>query len=291
MKKKSKMHGGYIPSSHIIRLIEHLSVHQHQTPDIKIGLNSSHFPGAGHGSIFLGTAAGYEGGDTNIRMLIGAHFAGGETIGIFGGKCNRGEIMIDTVIRETIEEIFNFTPTAEIITAIRDFLNENTQLYFILKVFEHHNAYSYIFDVSILGDFIRIISTIGRSNNIAYFIPTNTSLTNIEEYYVPNIQFGDLSSFNGANPSPGTGTGSTIDLSRFLRERFIRKQPHRTERRHGLDEIKYLSFASLSKLISSARTTGRYNIFIFGISERKNLEIQRFFRNALLNQIILSLPI
>jgi hypothetical protein len=143
--------------------------------------------------------------------------------------------------------------------------------------------------VSILGDFIIIISTIGRRNNIAYFIPTNRSLTNIEEYHVLHIQFRDLSSFNGANPSPGTG--STIDLSRFLRERFIRKQPHRTERRHGLDEIKYLSFASLSKLIESARTTGRYNIFIFGISERKNLEIQRFFRNALLNQIILSLPI
>jgi hypothetical protein len=271
--------GGYINTSHISKLIERLSSKYNQTPEIKRAINNS-IENTGHGCIFLGTAAGYEGGDKNIRMLVGIHYIDSTLkIGTFGGKCNKGEITIDTIIRETIEEIFNFKPTSKTIEEIKRFLNDNTELYFIFNLSDTHKAYSYIFDLSILADFIRIISSIGKSENIVYFIPTNNTLTNIEHYYIGNIKYEDLSSYNDTAIS---GTGSTIKLSDFLKERFVRPPSRNII---GLDEIRYLSFPALQHLVDNANT-GMYNIFIFGTEKREKLPMRDILIKLLNNVII-----
>ena len=277
--------GGYIKSSHVSSIIREMSDKYGETPEIKRSINHS-ITNSGHGSIFLGTSGTYEGGDRNIRMLIGAHFARSVPlkIGIFGGKCDAGEMTIDTVIRETIEEIFNYKPTPFMIEQIRNFLNENTQSYFIFQVSERHKAYSYVFDVSILGDFIRILSQIGRARNVAYFISIRNGLRNIEEYYIPNVEFSDLSSFNGNHPY--VGIDSTIRLSNFLRDRYVSS---RLRAHSGLNEIKYLSFASLEKLVASARNNGIYEIFNFTNNRREALVMQDFLRNLLTKDIILEI--
>ncbi len=266
--------GGYINTSYVSILLKRLSTNHNQTPEIKKTINNSIF-NTGHGSVFLGTSAGYEGGDKNIRILVGAHFSDDTLkIGAFGGRCNKGEPTIETVIRETIEEIFNFFPTLEMIKEIRHFLDENTELYFILNLSENCNAYSYFFDVSILADFIRIIS---RYKGI-YVIPTFNGPKSLGNYYIDNIQYRDLSSF-GDNISGGSG--STIKLSDFLRDRFISK----SITQDGLNEISYLSFPALKNLVDN-KDKETYNIYIFGTKERKLLPMRSVLIKLLKNDIM-----
>ncbi len=246
-----KQKGGYI-NSHILKL----STKYNQTSEIKLTINNT-ITNTGHGSVFLGTAADYECDDKNIRMLVGAHFSDTTLkLGSFGGSCNKGEMTIDTVIRETIEEIFNFYPTSKMIEEIRDFLNNNTQLYFIFNMKETTNAYSYLFDISILADFIRIISTNGN-----YFIPSGESLQNINNYL----------------------DDSTIKLYKFLKERFISKRI--ISGKVGLDEIKYLSFPALQHLVDNA-DKGSYNVFIFGTNQRELLPMRDILIKLLKSDII-----
>ncbi len=281
--------GGYIKSSFIGQIIMDLSSRTNQTPEIKRSVNSS-ITNTGHGSILLGTSARLERGDRNIRMLVGAHFGrhGTLKIGTFGGGCNRNEMTIDTVIRETIEEIFNFDVCQTTINRIRDFLNTNTDYYYIFQVSERTQAYSYIFDVSILGDFIRIILEVYQPQNIARFIPANDGFSNINLYLDPNVKYSDLSSFSGANCE--YGPNFTIKLIEFMRTRTISHKILEIKRTRGirtpgLDEVKYLSFVSLSKLISSA-SSGSYNLFNFNKNRREYLRIQDFLIKLLCTDII-----
>jgi hypothetical protein len=276
-------HGGFISSSHVNNIIRELSEKYEQTAEIKKRVNNSTISNSGHGSIFLGTSGNYDGGDRNVRMLIGAHFARNE-LGIFGGRCKLDETTLDTVIRETIEEIFNFEPIPIMIEEIRNFLNRNTQLYFIFQISEYHKAYSYVFDVSILGDFIRIISSMGIYNIPREIVNGIIADRNIAEYYVHNKEFTDLSSFNGNYPF--NSIGSTISLSEFLKDRYISRERALLSRQAGLNEIKYLSFASLDKLVSAAGTTGIYKVYNFVNDKREKLVIQAFLKNLLLTDII-----
>jgi len=274
----SNQYGGYITSSFASQIIIDISRRTNQTPEIKRAINMS-VTNSGHGSILLGSSARLENGDRNIRILVGAHFArhGQLKIGTFGGRCNRDEMTIDTMIRETIEEIFNFESSVLMIERIREFLNINTDFYYIYQLGDS-NAYSYIFDVSILGDFIRIIKEIYSSQNIS-FLPTNNSISNIDLYLNNNVKFGDLSSFNGTNTEAGVET--TIRLVEFMRNRYISRGIQDTYRRmgirraSGLDEIKYLSFVSLSKLLAGV-PAGRYELFNFAKNRRDNLQMQEF---------------
>ncbi len=282
--------GGYITTSFVSQIIMDLSRRNNQTPEMKRGINNS-VTNTGHGCILLGSSARLENGDRNIRMLVGAHFArhGTLKIGTFGGGCNRGEITIDTMIRETIEEIFNFEASQTMINSIRDFLNINTDYYYIFQVNDIKRAYSYIFDVSILGDFIKIIIEIHRPRNIAFFIPANEGLSNVNLYMDSNIKYSDTSSFSGANPEPGTS--STIKLVEFMKARVISHGIFETYRRlgirrpSGLDEVKYLSFVSLNKLISSA-PGGYYNLFNFNKNRREHLRMQEFLIKLLSKDLI-----
>jgi hypothetical protein len=282
-----------VTTSFVSQIIVDLSTRFDQTPEMKREINNS-VTRTGHGSILLGSSARLEGGDRNIRMLVGAHFArhGRLKIGTFGGKCDGEEITINTVIRETIEEVFNIPleREQEIVDAIRHYLEMNTDLYYIYQVGDNSIAYSYIFDVSILGAFIRIMNDIGRHHNSAYFVPTNESLTNIGIYLQSNVRFTDLSSFNGNHQRSGPGT--TIRLVEFMKDRYISRTMQETNRRlhirkpSGLDEIKYLSFVSLHKLAAAA-SSGRYELYNFARHRRENLQMQYFLADLLQKDIIL----
>ncbi len=284
------LHGGNINSSFVSKMIIDFSRRYNQTPDIKRAINMS-ITNTGHGSILLGTSSRLDNGNINIRMLVGAHFArhGKLKIGVFGGGCEGNEITIDTVIRETIEEIFNFKAEQLMIDGIRDFLNTNTDCYYIYQFSETTTAYSYIFDVSILGNFISIINDIYRPQNVAFFIPTNTDFTNINSYLHDNIAFSDESSFSGRGQV--VGTGNTINLVEFMRERYLSRDMFSTfkrlsiKRASGLDEIKYLSFVSLSKLVASV-PSGSYDLFNFVKNKRERLEMQHFLTELLNKDII-----
>lgn len=274
-------------TSFVSRIIMDLSEIYEQTHEMKIAINHS-ITNTGHGSIILGSSSRLD-KTPNIRMLVGAHFArhGTLKIGTFGGGCSRNEITINTMIRETIEEIFNFHVSEEVIDNIRDFLNTNTHLYYIFQVSRTTLAYSYIFDASILGEFIRIILEYYEARMIARFIPANDSLININLYLHKNIQFLDDSSFDGKyrEYSPY----STIKLVDFIKERVVSYKQRQT-RSHGLNEIKYLSMVSLSKLVSNA-PTGFYELFNFNKKHRENLEMQRLLKSILekdIMKIILS---
>ncbi len=277
--------GGHITSSFVGQIIIDISSRANQTPEYKRTVNRS-ITNTGHGSIFLGSSSRLEGGDRNIRMLLGAHFArqGQLKIDTFGGRCNRNEMTLDTVVRETIEEIFNFKPEQNIITRIREFLNTNTELYYILSVGRTHTAYSYIFDVSVLGDFIRIIDQLLNEGSITgLVIPLTDGYSNIMNYLDNNVKFSDSSSFSGRNRE--TGPNCTINLVEFIKERYISRSFIQMQRQmnintRGLNEIKYLSFTSLSKLLASV-PSGRYNLWNFNKNRRENIIIKDLLQRIL----------
>jgi len=290
--------GGYINTSKMSKIIVKLSTEYNQTPQNKIDINNS-ITNTGHGSIFLGSSARLENGDKNIRILIGAHYSshGKLKIGVFGGGCERGELTIDTIIRETIEEIFNIIPNEIIIENIRGFLNTNTDYYFIVPTNTSINtrrAYSYIFDVSVLGDFIKIMI----DNNPNLQIPTiNNTMSNLSTYLISNAQFTDESSFDGINnPSSltylfsmfGFRNNPTIDLIKFIQERKVGRKYRDEHKQIGLNEIRYLSFASLDKILASI-SSKNYNMFNFTNNKRESLDFQDLFLKLLttsLNDIL-----
>lgn len=283
----NNQHGGYIKSSFASQIIKKISFIHNQTAYMKLSINCS-ITNTGHGSVFLGSSTRLENSDRNIRILVGAHFSKGKLkIGVFGGKCEKGEMTIDTVIRETIEEVFNFPASPSMIYHIRMFLNDNPDFYYIYQVGESIN-YSYIFDVSILGDFIRIIKEIPELNKIVLLIPSDDGLANVEHFVQNNINMKDLSSFDGPN---SVGIDTTIKLIEFIKTRYISwkllklQKDRGIKKKTGMDEIKYLSFVSLRKLVT-ASLNQRYDLYNFTRNRRENLEMQQFLVKLLLKDVI-----
>ncbi len=281
-------HNGIINHSYVGQLIMKLSHTNNQTAQMKKNINTT-INTSGHGCILLGSSSRLEGGVKNIRMLVGTHNSrdGELKFGTFGGKSNHNEMTVDTMIRETIEEVFNFKVSHNVIHNIRDFLNINTNLYYIYQVSKTTMSYSYIFDVSILGEFIKIITEYYRPRNTAFFIPIKSGLSNIHSYLDANVKYSDLSSFSGTHAK--YSRNSTIKLVEFMKKRVITYGFFRylgIKPSSGLNEIKYISFPSLSKLMQSAER-GSYNLFNFNKMKRENLKMNSFFIK-LLNKDILK---
>lgn len=271
--------GGY-NNSYVARLILTISNIKNQTADIKRTINNK-ITNTGHGSIFLGSSSYMKGGERNIRILVGAHFHSDELkIGLFGGKCNKDEKTIHTMIRETIEEIFNFKPSIEIILAIENYLNIHTNFYYIYKM-ENSNAYSYLFDVSILGNFIEIINSINNRLEIIFPYPSGARFPIIK--YLSNDNFSDMSSVYGKLDGIDTNN-KTIDLITFMRERYINKRIYI----YSLNEIKYLGFPALGKILNSIDTM-HYNLYNYTTRERENIKIDKLLYKFLTSSLIIDI--
>lgn len=235
-------------------ILNKLSSYHNQTTDMKIAINNTNAI-AGQGSVFIGSF------DNELRILIGAHFGSKSVsepstemkIGVFGGSNEANELIIDTVIRETMEEIFNYTPTPEMVKSIRDFLNTNTD-YYVHQMTS--NSYSYIFDLNMLGEFIKRINAI----NSNVMIPIKTGLVNLNNYLVDDI----------------------FNLVGFIIDRDIVQ----VAAKKGLYEVKYLSLPSLKNICS---TENKYSILNFNTKERQLLNYQPIFiklKESLLTEIL-----
>jgi hypothetical protein len=219
-------------------IIRTLSIKYNKTSQMKRDINNKKSE-CGQGCIFIGKN---KEDSSNLRMLVGAHYSkdGKLKIGVFGGNNDAGELVIDTVIREAIEEIFNFIPTIYMIRMIRNYLNDNPDLYFIFQLNNNSNSYSYIFDVDILGTFVDIIN----NREIKLYL-----------------------------------SGSIFNLNDFM----INRQITTRRRITGLDEIKYLSFTSLNKLVEGGK---KYELFNYYTHTRETLEYKYIFIRVLQSQVI-----
>jgi len=265
--------GGLKNSSYISTIIEKLNRKHNQTTSIKRHINNS-ITNTGHGCLFLGSSSMLKGNYKNIRVLVGAQFSHGNlNISSFGGQCNKGEKTIHTIIRETIEEIFNFIPTMKIITDIEEFISSNTAIYYIQQM-PHSEAYTYIFDISILGDFIIIINNNNPGLQIKLPHPVGKSLylTN----YVSNDNFTDMSSVHGN--INGLSHLTTINIIQFMIDRQIDYKYSSP----SLNEIKYLSFPSLFKLMESI-PKDYYDLYNQKTQTRERLRFDRILVKILTN--------
>jgi hypothetical protein len=275
--------GGYKKNALISNIILKLSCNKKQTAIIKRSINNK-ITKTGHGSIFMGSSSTMAGSDANIRILVGIHSNKNE-IGIFGGKSEDDEKVIHTMIRETIEEIFNFKPTLEMVTMIEQFLNENTDCYYIQKMGNPDAyAYSYIFDISILGDFINIMKYYSN-NKLEIKIPDPSGKQLYLVNYISKEKFSDKSSVHGILDGKLDRTSElTINLTKFMIDRQI--YTHRMPHSHSLNEIKYLSFPSLFKLIDSLSKEGSYNVYNQSTNRRERVSFERILIKILNSQLI-----
>jgi hypothetical protein len=109
-----------------------------------------------------------------------------------------------------------------------------------------------------------------------------------ENFLQTNINMKDLSSFDGPN---SVGTDSTIKLVEFMKTRYISwkflkmQKDMGIKKISGLDEIKYLSFVSLKKIVDAVPFQ-RYDLYNFTKNKRENLEMQQFLVKLLIIDII-----
>jgi hypothetical protein len=269
-----------VTTSYAHSAVYKLISNHNQSNEERLDINAS-VTNTGHGAIFISSS-----NDGKLQLLVGAHFArhGELKIGIFGGKCDRGERTIDTMIREVIEEIFCFKASPSMIYHISTFLNKNPHLYYIHQMGNTHYAYSYFFDVSILGVFIQIILSLENEANL---IPTSYGLANIDKFLQKNITMRDYSSFDGPH-YPGFET--TIKLVEFIKTRYISERLQRTYKQMGihpqagLNEVKYLSCVSLTEILD-ALPHKRFHLVNFVKNIFENLKMQTFLVKILSNEI------
>ena len=268
--------GGYVNDSYILKIINTLNIITDQSPAEKNHINNK-ITNTGHGSIFLGSSSSMEGGDKDIRILVAAQYTRyGLKMSLFGGKCDAGEKTINTMIRETIEEIFNFKPSREIILSIESFIISKPDIYFIHKM-ENSDAYSYVFDVSILGDFIEIINSI--NNGMPLIIPYPNGRIYPLISYLSKNKYSDESSVHGKQSG---SSYNTIDLIKFMKERYI--DNHRKMPPDSLNEIKFLSFPRLNN-INRRISSGTYDIYNSNTKNRETIEIERIFLKILTSSL------
>jgi hypothetical protein len=268
--------GGFKSNSYIIDIIRKINRITNQDRHIKRTINNL-ITNTGHGSIFLGTASNMPEGDMGIRILVGTQYKrNGLNINVFGGKANRGEKTIHTMIRETIEEIFNFIPCRDLINRLELFINSlPNSSYHIHDITDgRRGAFSYIFDVGILGDFIQIINDMNKGYKLIVPYPHGREF--ILSKYILYVNFSDRSSVHGV-ANDEVAEYNTIDLNQFMIDRYV----DRPVPVHSLNEVKYLSFPSLFKLQDEFRRTRSYNIYNSITNSRERLDLDRLLINIL----------
>jgi hypothetical protein len=150
------------------------------------------------------------------------------------------------MIRETIEEIFNFKPSPAIIASIESYLNGHGSDSYQIVAYDR-SSYTYIFDISTLGNFIEQMNNNGETRFNKYML--RGSFPPGDQSSVTDNMF---TNFIGCRSN-----SLTIDLPRFMQER-----PVPTVRPgHGLNEYYAIGFPVLDDLQTRARATGKYNFF------------------------------
>jgi hypothetical protein len=245
-------------------IIDTLNKNSKQSDEIRLKINNKKL-NTGHGAIFIG------GIESSVRILVGVHFENhklnGETglnLNFFGGGSDFYEPVLQTVIRELLEELFNINPLDKYVKVILDYLCSPSIInkYHIYQ--NKKNSYSYVFNIKLLTDIVKIIC--GLSKEVQIKLPINSikyKSLNLCNYY-KNLEF---------------------DLKKFLKDREI-PSPKKVKF-HSLNEIKYLSYPKLSGLLKSEN---EYNIMNFntGLKNKINYSkfMKKFIKKSLLKDII-----
>jgi|694.fasta_scaffold114957_2 hypothetical protein len=196
------------------------------------------------GVLFIGSLSSEP---ENIRVLCGkSNNTRGSQLDTFGGRIERGETILIGVIREVIEEIFNFPPTDEIINMLSKYFNKSAKdSYKIIELAP--KSYCYIFDISTLGNIIEIMNLPrGAGKNNSTFLKYMIKGKFNNNASVPNIKKTDFK--EGAPIIMGQAPSVTINLQSFMRERQIPGVPAR----NGLNEVLVIGFPSINKLLKEA---------------------------------------
>jgi hypothetical protein len=234
------------------RLIDSINKRTQQTTKERLDINNLVLYPSGHGAIFIG----YD-NNNKLRILTGAEYKrGGLEISFFGGSSNRGETVLQTVIRETVEELLNLNTTKLIVSKIESYLISNPNLYHIIRY--STSAYSYVFDIDVLATFIQLIYSINNSNIIVYLPINNMSRESIilNNYLI----------------------GNDFNIVRFMQDREI--QSTKKIQFHSLNEVKFLSFPEIKNLIAELNTN-TYNLMNMKTRKRINLPIGRIVTKIL----------
>jgi len=273
-RKYLEQKGGLKHKSFITQVINRINTINNQTIVEKTQFNNK--VGGGHGSLLLGSSSSFKGGEKMIRILVSAQYRSNKSnikISSFGGGSEPGEIAIHTMIRETIEEIFNFIPNKNIIVNIERYLLSDNVIndYYI---YDNDGSYTYIFDVSILGNFIDIIIKNGI-NRISLPVPHGIELKLID--YLDNSTFNDLSSVDSTQIIGSENKNLTIKLTRFMSDRII--DNYRFV--HSLNEVYYISFPCLHDIINISKDHNEYYLYNYKINKRFTIEFLAYFKRML----------
>ncbi len=236
----------------IDNIIDTLNKNYKQNDDYRLKINNKKV-NTGHGALFIG------GTESAIRVLVGVHFENhklnGETslnLNFFGGGSDYCEPVLQTVIRELLEELFNINPLDKYVKAIFEYLCSSSLLnkYHIYQ--NKKNSYSYVFNIKILTDIVKIIC--GFSKEIQIKLPINS------------IKYKSLNLCNYYK-------NSEFNLKKFLKDREI--PSNKKIKFHSLNEIKYVSYPQISGLL---KNENEYNIMNFNTGIRSKIIYSKFMK-------------
>ncbi len=244
----------------IQNIIDTLNNNNNQTNEIRLKINHKKV-NTGHGAIFIGIT------DLSLRILIGIHYENnkingesGMNLNFFGGGSNFFEPVLETVIREVLEELFNINPLDKYVKQIFDYLCSPVMLntYYIFK--NKNNSYSYVFNISILNDILKIICELSKEIQIKLPVDLIRFKTiNICDYYKNN----------------------EFNLKKFLKDREI-SSPKKIKF-HSLNEIKYISYPRLNELLKG---DSDYNIMNFKTGKRSRINYSKFMKNFMKKSLL-----
>jgi hypothetical protein len=249
----------------IENIIDMLNKEKKQSDDVRLKINNKKV-NTGHGAIFIGYP------DSSVRLLVGIHFENhklnGETglnLNFFGGGSDYCEAVLETVIREVLEEVFNINPLEKYVKVLLEYLCSPLVIN-KYHIFENKkNSYSYVFNINILNDIVRIIC--GFSKDVQIKLPINSvkyKTINLCNYY----------------------KNSEFDLKKFLKDREI-PSPKKVKF-HSLNEIKYISYPRLSELLKSETD---YNIMNFNTGTRSKINYSKFMKKFIKKPLLKNINI
>jgi hypothetical protein len=204
-----------------------------------------------------------------LKVLVGVHFENNKlngektfNVNFFGGSSEKnGEKVLKTVIRELLEELFNINPLDIYLKNIVNYLNSPLILskYHIFR--NNTKSYSYVFNINILNDFVKILC--GLSKKIIIKLPITSikfKLINLCDYYF-------------------TSEGNKFNLIRFIKDREI--ESNKKISFNSLNEIKYISYVKLSELLledNSININVNINIVNFKSGTKTKINLSKFLK-------------
>ena len=179
------------------------------------------------GILFIGSPSDLP-TDIHILVAVDKKFE----ITSFGGNCHNFEISLKCAIRESIEEIFTLSPNPSGLDEIIKFLKIDPYLKYVYIESGEQNYY--IMDISILGDFIRILCDNRPNNGFTYLYKNYVK----KPFFLNNYSSVDYSKSNN------TGVDYTFDILQYMKD-FEKYHKKEFSNSYEHKEVRWIAFISL----------------------------------------------